>query len=98
VHALTLSNNAIASFQDRLVAALSSSTIPPERAAMSKAIAGFKPDLVHVHNFFPLLSPGVYGTCRAFEFRWVQTLHNYRAKFAQREPSPPRKGLRTLPR
>ncbi len=41
-------------------------------------IARFRPDVVHVHNFFPLLSPSVYDACRALGVPVVQTLHNYR--------------------
>jgi glycosyltransferase involved in cell wall biosynthesis len=43
---------------------------------LRKRIASFGPDVVHVHNTFPLLSPAVFpaagGTAR------VLTLHNYR--------------------
>lgn len=35
-------------------------------------------DLVHVHNFFPLLSPAVYHAAKAEGAAVVQTLHNYR--------------------
>jgi glycosyltransferase involved in cell wall biosynthesis len=35
-------------------------------------------DLVHVHNFFPLISPAVYHAARAEGAAVVQTLHNYR--------------------
>lgn len=41
-------------------------------------VASFLPDLVHVHNFFPLLSPSVYYACREAGVPVVQTLHNYR--------------------
>jgi glycosyltransferase involved in cell wall biosynthesis len=41
-------------------------------------IARFLPDVVHVHNFFPLLSPSVYYACREAGIPVVQTLHNYR--------------------
>ncbi len=41
-------------------------------------IASFSPDVVHVHNFFPLLSPSVYYACREAGVPVVQTLHNYR--------------------
>ena len=37
-----------------------------------------RPDVVHVHNFFPLVSPSVYYACRAAGVPVVQTLHNYR--------------------
>ena len=37
-----------------------------------------KPDVVHIHNFFPLISPAVYYACRKANVPLVQTLHNYR--------------------
>lgn len=37
-----------------------------------------KPDIVHFHNTFPLLSPSVYKACRDLSTPIVQTLHNYR--------------------
>jgi glycosyltransferase involved in cell wall biosynthesis len=35
-------------------------------------------DVVHVHNFFPLISPSVYYAAQAEDVPVVQTLHNYR--------------------
>jgi len=35
-------------------------------------------DLVHVHNYFPLISPAVYHAAQAEGCAVVQTLHNYR--------------------
>ncbi len=37
-----------------------------------------RPDVVHVHNFFPRISPSVYYACRREGVPVVQTLHNYR--------------------
>ena len=37
-----------------------------------------KPDLVHVHNTFMMISPSVYQTCRELNVPVVQTLHNFR--------------------
>ncbi len=45
--------------------------------ALSK-LQAFKPDVVHVHNFFPLLSPSIYDACLELNIPVVQTLHNYR--------------------
>lgn len=42
------------------------------------AIYKFKPDLVHIHNFFPQLSPSVYWAAHQAGAPVVQTLHNYR--------------------
>lgn len=36
------------------------------------------PDVVHVHNFFPLISPAVFYACVAEKVPVVFTLHNYR--------------------
>ena len=45
---------------------------------MKKAIARFAPDIVHVHNTFPLLSPSVFWAADRAGVPVVQTLHNYR--------------------
>jgi glycosyltransferase involved in cell wall biosynthesis len=37
-----------------------------------------KPDLVHVHNTFMMISPSIYSACREHHVPVVQTLHNYR--------------------
>jgi glycosyltransferase involved in cell wall biosynthesis len=37
-----------------------------------------KPDVVHVHNTFFMVSPSIYSACRAAKVPVVQTLHNYR--------------------
>ena len=37
-----------------------------------------KPDIVHFHNTFPLISPAAYYACRDLGVPVVQTLHNYR--------------------
>lgn len=38
----------------------------------------FQPDVVHVHNTVPKISPSIYEACRSFGIPVVQTLHNYR--------------------
>jgi len=44
------------------------------RALLQKS----RPDIVHVHNFFPRFSPSIYYACRRENVPVVQTLHNYR--------------------
>ena len=46
--------------------------------AMRQKLDQFKPDLVHIHNFFPALSPSVHYACLKAGVPVVQTLHNYR--------------------
>lgn len=36
------------------------------------------PDLVHVHNFFPLITPSIYDACVEEGIPVIQTLHNFR--------------------
>jgi glycosyltransferase involved in cell wall biosynthesis len=43
-----------------------------------RAIAGFRPDVVHAHNTFPLLSPAALRAAHGSGVRVVQTLHNFR--------------------
>lgn len=37
-----------------------------------------RPDVVHVHNTFMVISPSIYWACRQYEVPVVQTLHNFR--------------------
>lgn len=37
-----------------------------------------RPDVVHVHNFFPQFSPSIFWACAAEHVPVVMTLHNYR--------------------
>ena len=48
------------------------------REKLREAISIFRPDIVHVHNFFPQLSPSIYDACADEGVAVVQTLHNYR--------------------
>ena len=48
------------------------------RSELGDQIRLFRPDVVHVHNTFSILSPSVYGACKAERVPVVQTLHNYR--------------------
>lgn len=45
---------------------------------IKKLLAKEKPDIVHFHNTFPLISPAAYYACAGAGVPVVQTLHNYR--------------------
>jgi glycosyltransferase involved in cell wall biosynthesis len=45
---------------------------------ISSLLRQSQPDIVHIHNTFPLISPSVYWACRNAQIPVVQTLHNYR--------------------
>jgi glycosyltransferase involved in cell wall biosynthesis len=78
VEPLEVSNDDIASPIDKGLAAVRAIYSLPAKAQVAAAIARYRPDIVHVHNFFPLLSPSVYDACLAARVPVVQTLHNYR--------------------
>lgn len=41
-------------------------------------LATFRPDVIHVHNTFPLISPSLYWAADRLSIPVVQTLHNFR--------------------
>jgi glycosyltransferase involved in cell wall biosynthesis len=50
---------------------------PAARIALAARLRRERPDVVHVHNTFPLLSASVLDACRAAAVPVVATLHNY---------------------
>jgi glycosyltransferase involved in cell wall biosynthesis len=48
------------------------------RALTAHVLAETRPDIVHLHNFFPLLTPSVLDACADVRVPVVHTLHNYR--------------------
>ncbi|KAF3888364.1 MULTISPECIES: glycosyltransferase family 4 protein [Nostocales] len=43
-----------------------------------KKLQEFQPDIVHVHNTIPLISPSVFAACQDASVPVVHTLHNYK--------------------
>lgn len=78
VHRYEVHNDAIASASDKVRAFL---TTPYSRAARKRFEAkldAIDPDVVHVHNYFPLMTPAVFYACTARGIPVVHTLHNFR--------------------
>ena len=48
------------------------------RRTVGKALVDFAPDVVHLHNTFPLLTPSVLHACRDAAVPVVATIHNYK--------------------
>jgi glycosyltransferase involved in cell wall biosynthesis len=48
------------------------------RDDLVKLVRVKRPDIVHIHNTFPLISPAVYYACAESNVSVIQTLHNYR--------------------
>jgi glycosyltransferase involved in cell wall biosynthesis len=78
VRLLEANNDHIQSFLSRAQAAITTVYSPSSKRRMAAVISEFKPDLVHVHNFFPVFSPSIYFACNEAGVPVVQTLHNYR--------------------
>jgi glycosyltransferase involved in cell wall biosynthesis len=49
---------------------------------LADTLREYGPDVVHVHNTFPLLSPAILYTCRRARVPVVLTVHNYRLSCA----------------
>jgi glycosyltransferase involved in cell wall biosynthesis len=48
------------------------------QARFRRALSAFRPSVVHVHNWFPTLSPSLFNICYRENVPVVHTLHNYR--------------------
>jgi glycosyltransferase involved in cell wall biosynthesis len=81
VHRLIVDNEAIPgrlSPTERVRLAVRTVWARGAAAAVAEQARGVGADIVHIHNFLPLLSPAVHGAVRATGAAVVQTLHNYR--------------------
>lgn len=50
---------------------------PAVRSELAARLRTERPDVVHIHNVFPLLSPAVLAACADADVPAVATLHNY---------------------
>jgi glycosyltransferase involved in cell wall biosynthesis len=78
VELFSVSNDDIRGTLGAIAAGLRVIYNPRARRALSKKLAEFLPDVVHIHNFFPLLSPSILDACLDANVPSVMTLHNFR--------------------
>ncbi|SDK33690.1 Glycosyltransferase involved in cell wall bisynthesis [Catalinimonas alkaloidigena] len=78
VEALLFDNDAIQSTKDKLLTGLRGLYNPVSATLLRQKIQAFRPDLIHIHNFFPLASPSVFYEADRQGVPVVLTLHNYR--------------------
>ena len=71
-------NDSIVSRMDALVTGFQSVYSFEHARKMGERIRCFRPDLVHIHIFFPRLSPSIHRACLRAGVPVVQTLHNFR--------------------
>ncbi len=62
----------------RLQVALRTVWSRPAHRDLCKLLRAVRPDVVHFHNTFPLISPAAYYAARSEKVPVVQTLHNFR--------------------
>ena len=78
VEVLEVNNDSIHGPRAKAGAALHSFYSQASYQATRRALSCFRPDVVHIHNWFPVLSPSVFFACEHSGIAAVQTLHNYR--------------------
>jgi glycosyltransferase involved in cell wall biosynthesis len=71
-------NDAIQGWQQKAATGALVVYNPWAKAALAAKLRTFRPDVVHVHNFFPRLSPSIFDACREAGVASVMTLHNFR--------------------
>ncbi|MDX1640823.1 MAG: glycosyltransferase family 4 protein [Balneolaceae bacterium] len=68
----------ISSIFDKLKLVFSTHYNKSSKKWMKKKLEEGRPDLMHVHNFFPLLTPSIFDAAREAGIPSVLTLHNFR--------------------
>ncbi len=79
VERFVLDNASIQSWYDKARAAINVSNNKKSVDVFRMNLNSFNPDIVHFHNFFPLLTPGALSAAASSGIPTIQTLHNYRA-------------------
>ncbi len=78
VYLYSVSNDAIAGLWAKARTAWYAPYSERAKERLAADIAVFRPDVVHMHNLFPLITPAAYDACRNAGVPVIQTLHNYR--------------------
>ena len=78
VYEYTVNNNNIQSLYSKFKAALNLKYSKASKILFETHLLTIKPDIVHCHNFFPLLTPSIFDACKENNIPSVLTLHNYR--------------------
>ncbi len=78
VELLETNNDRIVGIKGKLDAALSAFYSRSGVDMVRRAIERTRPDVMHVHNWFPTLSPGIFWASKEMKVPVVHTLHNYR--------------------
>lgn len=77
-HCVVVSNSRLKNPFRAILAGISLPYSRPARRRLTRLLAETAPDIVHLHNYFPLLTPSVLDSCIDARIPIVHTLHNYR--------------------
>jgi len=78
VHLYEINNLKIDSLSKKIQTGFEITYSQSAKKSLAKELNRFQPDIVHVHNFFPLLTPAIYDACIENNIPVIQTLHNFR--------------------
>src|SRR4051812_43085302 len=78
IELLSVDNDEIKGGLSKIVTAISSGYSFCSRSLVADKLRAFQPDVVHLHNWFPVLSPSILHACSDAGVPVVHTLHNYR--------------------
>lgn len=79
VSCLSMNNKNIRTVWEKLCVGLWTPFSLPQYFKLKKKLIVLKPDIVHIHNFFPLYSPSLFFACSSVGVPVVHTLHNFRS-------------------
>lgn len=78
VQLLVFDNKNIVSVKDKIFAGIMTFFNIQSAQMLKQKILEFQPDIIHVHNFFPIASPSIFFTAHKANIPIIMTLHNYR--------------------
>jgi glycosyltransferase involved in cell wall biosynthesis len=77
VHTCIRDNHTIQSLGAKVSAFVTGMYSPSAKTYVSNLIKDWRPDVVHVHNLYPLFSPSVLAACNEVDVPVVMSVHNY---------------------
>ncbi len=78
IEKMVFDNHSIESVCDKFLTGIGTIYNSRSGKKIVELIQHFSPDVIHVHNFFPLVSPAVFYVAKRKQIPIVITLHNYR--------------------
>lgn len=78
VEQLLYDNSTINTPLKKILSGLKTIYNPDSARLIKRKIREFDPDIIHVHNFLPIVSPSVFFVANQLHIPIVWTLHNYR--------------------